>query len=265
MTEPESTTPIDWHRFWTDADDDRRRSAHVGQYGKAELLASFFDEYGVPDSFAAVGCGPAGCPIELAKRFPNTAIYGYDAAPSAIEEARERIVEEGLENVTVAVDRLPQMNVERRFDVVYCYATLHYIADAETALRELFDRVGDGRHLVFNYPNRLTLATYRRLLGGDTERPLPGEPTTFANGTAWSSTSGTSCRTTGSRVSSARGPRASGQSSTSRTRHGSVVTIRSFTSRSDSAHRRGRSADRAPAQSAQLDPFDRRPTNITQL
>ena len=179
MTEPESTTPIDWHRFWTDADDDRRRSAHVGQYGKAELLASFFDEYGVPDSFAAVGCGPAGCPIELAKRFPNTAIYGYDAAPSAIEEARERIVEEGLENVTVAVDRLPQMNVERRFDVVYCYATLHYIADAETALRELFDRVGDGRHLVFNYPNRLTLATYRRLLGGDTERPLPGEPDDF--------------------------------------------------------------------------------------
>ncbi|WP_290813882.1 trans-aconitate 2-methyltransferase [Halovivax sp.] len=179
MSESDLTTPFDWHRFWTEADGDRRRSAHVGQYGKADLLAQFFETRGVPDSVASFGCGPAACPIELATRYPETAVHGYDAAPSAIAEARERIADRGLENVTVAVDHLPEPNVDRSFDLVYCYATLHYVDDVETALRELFARVADGGHLVFNYPNRLTLSTYRRLVRGEADRPLPGDPDDF--------------------------------------------------------------------------------------
>ena len=69
---------------------------------------------------------------------------------------------------------LPEPEVDRRFDLVYCYATLHYVEAVERALRALYELVRPGGHLVFNYPNRLTRAEYRRLSSGDAERGRGG-------------------------------------------------------------------------------------------
>jgi hypothetical protein len=129
---------IDWDRFWADAEGDRRDSAHVGQFGKAALLERFFEAVGDPDSFASVGCGPAAVPLALAER-TDADIYGFDAAPSAVEQARQRARERGVASeTTVSVASLPGFDPGRTFDVVYCYATLHYVADVERA------RGGDG-------------------------------------------------------------------------------------------------------------------------
>lgn len=179
MDEPDITSPIDWGRFWTESDGDRRRSAHVGQYGKADVLSSFFESRTLPDSFASVGCGPAACPIALAERYPELAVYGYDAAPSAIQAARETVERRDLEKVSLDVAKLPKLDVEPRFDVVYCYATLHYVADVASALEALFDHVADDGVLLFNYPNRHTRATYRRLASGEADRPLPDDAGAF--------------------------------------------------------------------------------------
>ena len=179
MHDHDFTDAIDWNDFWTTASDRRRQSAEVSQFGNPDLLARFIEETGLPDSFASIGCGPATCPIELATRYPDMTVVGYDPAVSALEAARATAEEAGIDNATFARGSLPELDVDRRFDLVYCYATLHYVRDVETALTELYDRTRAGGHLVFNYPNRRTAAHNRRLVSGEADRPLPGDPDAF--------------------------------------------------------------------------------------
>lgn len=165
-TDPNPGT-IDWDAFWREAEGDRRRSANVGQYGKAELLDRFIERVGSVEDLASIGCGPAEPLFELAESHHDVAFYGYDAAASIVEENRERATDAGLENLSFAVDRLPDLRTDRAFDIVYCYATLHYVREAKRAVVKLYDLVGDGGYLVLNYPNRLTRATYRREFADD--------------------------------------------------------------------------------------------------
>lgn len=163
---------IDWDAYWReDREADADFPANVGAYGKADLLAHFFEDRGVPDSFASVGCGPADCPLELAERFSEMDVFGYDSAESVVRENRERLGGEtddettggkttGRENVTFEVATLPDFDVERRFDLVYCYATLHYVRDVERAVRTLYEYVRPGGYLIFNYPSEATRAFY---------------------------------------------------------------------------------------------------------
>jgi SAM-dependent methyltransferase len=172
--DPTHDDTIDWNRFWTDAEGDHRESARPGQtHGMADLLDRFFertdwsDPSDLPDSFAAVGCGPADCPLELADRHPDLAAFAYDATESALREARERAADRDLSNVTVESATLPAFDPGRSFDVVYCYAVLHYVEEVERAIRQLYDAVAPGGHLVFNYANRITQAEWKRESTGD--------------------------------------------------------------------------------------------------
>jgi trans-aconitate methyltransferase len=159
---------IDWDAYWREGREANTDfPANVGAYGKADLLADFFEQVGVPDDFASVGCGPADCPLELAERFPGIDVFGYDAAKSVVRENRERIESETIDdgtidrgNVTFEVATLPDFDVDRRFDSVYCYATLHYVRDVERTIQNLYDRVRPGGQLVFNYPSDTTREFY---------------------------------------------------------------------------------------------------------
>lgn len=149
---------IDWNEYWReDREADAEFPANVGSYGKADLLARFFEQVGTPADFTSVGCGPADCPIELAERFPEMDVYGYDAAESIVRRNRAKTQRE---NVSFEVAALPEFDAERQFDVVYCYATLHYVAEIERAIRNLYARVRPGGYLVFNYPNEETRTFY---------------------------------------------------------------------------------------------------------
>jgi trans-aconitate methyltransferase len=158
---------IDWDDYWRSGREAYADfPANVGRHGKADLLARFFEAEGVPDDFASVGCGPANCPLELADRFPKMDVYGYDAAESVVRENRARIEREAgdealdRENVFFEVATLPDFDVDRQFDLVYCYATLHYVRDVERAIENLYERVRPGGHLVFNYPSETTREFY---------------------------------------------------------------------------------------------------------
>ena len=121
MTGPTHSDTTDWCRFWTDAEGDHRESARPGRtHGMADLLDRFFeradwtdrhdrndlpdrsdrsdppDSLDRPNSFAAVGCGPADCPLELADRYPDLDVSAFDATEPAVREARERASERDL-------------------------------------------------------------------------------------------------------------------------------------------------------------------------
>lgn len=149
---------IDWERFWATADDDKRGMAATGQYGDADRLDRFFEEVYRPDTLGSIGCGPAHAERTIADRHPDVEVYCYDTARSVVEEAREAT---DLPNVRFGVATLPETGIDRRFDLVYCFATLFYVAEIERAVEHCYDLVREGGYLVFDYPNRLTPAAHR--------------------------------------------------------------------------------------------------------
>ncbi|WP_290813879.1 trans-aconitate 2-methyltransferase [Halovivax sp.] len=182
MTDATHPDTIDWNRFWTDADEDDRTGATPSAAHAVDLLADFFGAKGVPDSIADVGCGPGALVFELANGYPETTVIGYDAADPVLAENRDRAHEEGVGNVRFERAVLPEFDPGRTFDLVFCFATLCYVADSETALSNLYDAVAPDGHLVVSYINDFGRAHYRRALGDDTDRTLgPGyDPDRFA-------------------------------------------------------------------------------------
>ncbi|WP_323191450.1 class I SAM-dependent methyltransferase [Halostella sp. PRR32] len=146
---------MDWDEFYREAEYDR--CAYLAGEEMADLLALFLetvagDDGAMPRDLSSVGCGPAVVPFELAERYPEMDVYGYDLSETVVRDNRHLAAERGLENLHFAVDELPDLATDREFDVVYCVATLYFVADPESALRALFDLVREGGHLVVNYP-----------------------------------------------------------------------------------------------------------------
>lgn len=169
MTDDTHDDTIDWNRFWRKADDDDRESATPSAHHMRELLADFFAERGVPDSFASVGCGPGVVSFDVAERHPETTVVGYDAAASILSENRERARREGVENVSFERAALPDFDPGRQFECVFCYGTLCYVSESERALRSLYDAVAPDGHLVLGYMNRLAASHHRRALSSASE------------------------------------------------------------------------------------------------
>jgi SAM-dependent methyltransferase len=157
---------IDWDAFWREAGERERTNASPGEEHIPELLPAFLEERGVSDSFADVGCGSGTVAFEVARRYPETAVVGYDAADSVLEANRERARagapavgseddepsgEASFENVRFERAILPEFDPGREFEVVFSYCTLCYVAETERALRNLYEAVAPGGYLVLGY------------------------------------------------------------------------------------------------------------------
>jgi len=134
-----------------------------------DLIADFFAEKGVPDPSASVGCGPAAVSFDIAERYPETTVVGYDAAASVLSENRERARREDVANVRFERAVLPDFDPDREFDCVFCYGTLCHVSESERALRNLYDVVASDGHLVLGYMNRLAASHHRRALSSTDE------------------------------------------------------------------------------------------------
>jgi SAM-dependent methyltransferase len=164
LTDPEFEDTIDWNCFWKTADEDDRESATPSAHHVRGLLADLFDETGVPDSFADVGCGPGVVTFHVAESYPETTVVGYDAAESVLAENRQRAEAAGPSNLAFERTVLPAFDPDRSFDLVLCFGTLTYVAETQHAVRNLYDAVAPGGHLVLGYVNLLGAAHYREML-----------------------------------------------------------------------------------------------------
>jgi SAM-dependent methyltransferase len=166
---------IDWNRFWTDAEDADRESANAAANHVVDLVPAFFENRGVPNSVADVGCGGGPLAFELAERYPEMDVVGYDAADAVLAENRERAADAGHDNLVFERAVLPEFDPDRQFDAVACCHTLEYVADSERALRALYDAVAPGGHLVLTYTNDRGGAHYGRVVD-DPPTDDDGEP-----------------------------------------------------------------------------------------
>lgn len=125
----------------------------------ARLLESYFKSEGVSvSSLADVGCGPATTLFELAQRSPDIDLFGYDSSRTILEKDHRRAARLKLDNLHFGFAELPRLAIGRKFDVVICLATLHYVEDPGRAIRSLHSIVEPGGHLIFNYPNNVQRA-----------------------------------------------------------------------------------------------------------
>ena len=155
---------MDWERFYDRANYDR--CAYIGGERMADLVERFFEREGTPENFASVGCGPAVVPFLLAERRPDIDVYGFDISETVVRDNTEKATEEGLDNLHFAVDSLPNLDRNRKFDVVYCVATLYFVNEPKRAIESLYSHVREGGHLVLNYPNEQSRKTFDREFEG---------------------------------------------------------------------------------------------------
>lgn len=144
---------IDWGRYWTEADDEKRSEASPSGHHAADVLCEFVERFDAPEGVADVGCGAGATTFTAAERLSEP-VVGYDTAASVVERNRERAEQESVENVHFEEATLPAFAPDDEFGVVFSYFTLQYVRDVERALSNLYAAVAPGGALVFNYMNR---------------------------------------------------------------------------------------------------------------
>ncbi|ELZ54410.1 MULTISPECIES: class I SAM-dependent methyltransferase [Halorubrum] len=159
---------IDWEEHWRTTDRASLDGMRAAGERMADRLDRLFEPF--PESVADVGCGPGFALFALSRRHPEASLFGYDAAESVLRGNRSLADAEGAENLTFETARLPEFDVDRRFECVTCIATLHYVEAIVPAIEALYARVEPGGRLIFNYPNRHTRAAYRSDPETDPER-----------------------------------------------------------------------------------------------
>jgi len=176
---------IDWDEYWTGADEAVREDTSPSADLVLEPFLEFLNETisGGPDSYADVGCGPGDLVFEVARRYPDATVLGFDAAEPVLEDNRARADSAGVD---VAFEQavLPAFSPDRQFDVVSCLFTLCYVSDIERALATLYDAVAPGGALVLHYHNELARSQYRRIADSPAEYlddESVWDPETFAD------------------------------------------------------------------------------------
>jgi ubiquinone/menaquinone biosynthesis C-methylase UbiE len=80
-------------------------------------------------SVLEIGCNCGPNLYLVARRFPESRIYGIDINPAAIQKGRELFAGEGITNVTLSVNKADELGQfpDKNFDVVFTDAVLIYI------------------------------------------------------------------------------------------------------------------------------------------
>lgn len=153
MTKTTDNGTIDWNRYWTKADEEKRAEASPSAHHAASVFPEFVERISAPEGVADVGCGSGVTTFAAADQLSET-VVGYDTATAVIEQNRKRAEREDIENVRFEEATLPAFDPDHEFGVVFSYFTLQYVRDVEQALQNLYAAVAPGGVLVFNYMNR---------------------------------------------------------------------------------------------------------------
>jgi len=74
---------------------------------------------------ADVGCGGGLALVAMAQAFPNSTFHGYDPSTHAIDRARQKVAELGLENVILHVAGGESLPTQATFDFVITFDCIH--------------------------------------------------------------------------------------------------------------------------------------------
>lgn len=100
---------------------------------------------GPDDRVIDVGCGTGSLALRLADAARE--VHGLDLSAEMVRIAREKTAAQGVENVHLRQGALGSVE-EDPFDVVLAFSLLQLVRDQQAAVRDLFELVRPGGHLV---------------------------------------------------------------------------------------------------------------------
>ncbi len=97
-----------------------------------QCFKKYFPAMNPEGAILDLGCGTAGIPLRLARRFPACEIYGVDGAPRMLAYAKQAVQREGLENrihlVRGILPHRPSI-LRRHYEMIVSNSFLHHLAD----------------------------------------------------------------------------------------------------------------------------------------
>ncbi|SLM33144.1 putative Trans-aconitate 2-methyltransferase [Desulfamplus magnetovallimortis] len=103
------------------------------------------------------GSGSGVLTFELARKFKNSQVTGFDLDPEEIGISEAIVVRAGYQNVLFKNTDIETMNEKECFDLIICVDILEHIEDDLSALKKLFNALKEDGILVLHVP-----ALYRR-------------------------------------------------------------------------------------------------------
>jgi trans-aconitate 2-methyltransferase len=95
-----------------------------------------------------VGCGDGKVTAEIARSLPQGSATGMDASPQMIEFAKRAFPAAGFSNLRFRVMDARKIKFDRRFDLVFSNAALHWVDDHPAILRGAAAVLKPGGRLV---------------------------------------------------------------------------------------------------------------------
>ena len=104
-----------------------------------------------------LGCGPGNSTELLLQRFPNAIVTGIDSSDNMLEAARKR-----LPGVRFEKDDITLLHtVTSSYDVILANASLHWVPDHASLLKNLASKLSPGGSLAVQIPDNLNEPTHR--------------------------------------------------------------------------------------------------------
>jgi trans-aconitate 2-methyltransferase len=95
-----------------------------------------------------VGCGDGKVTAEIARALPRGSVTGADASPQMIEFAKKTFTTGEFPNLRFRVMDARKIKFDRRFDLVFSNAALHWVDDHQAILRGAAAVLKPGGRLV---------------------------------------------------------------------------------------------------------------------
>lgn len=95
-----------------------------------------------------VGCGDGKVTAELARALPNGAVTGIDRSPDMIRYARKTFPPDAYPNLNFHVMDARRIQLDRKFDLLFSNAALHWVEDHPAFLRGAGEALRSGGRLV---------------------------------------------------------------------------------------------------------------------
>ena len=111
-----------------------------------------------PKNIIDIGCGPGNSTQILVKRWPKSEIAGLDNSPNMIEKAGKDFPKQEWMLANAA-----NINISRKYDIVFSNATIQWIPDHEKLLSRLFSIVNTGGALAIQIPMFKDLAIWKAI------------------------------------------------------------------------------------------------------
>lgn len=118
-----------------------------------------------------IGCGDGKVTAEIASAVPVGSVLGVDNSRSMIALATQRFPKESHPNLSFQIMDARELEFDRRFDVVFSNAALHWVKDHQPVVAAIFRSLNEGGRILLQFGAKGGIDGYLAIV--DELRSLP--------------------------------------------------------------------------------------------